>query len=113
MVILDTTTSEHEACNQCSLTNKSIKKVATRKKKVSSAQAKTKASPSACGPAKLQATVKASRLECKQLEERFKQLEARINEDGVGIIQNLEKDILTIMGGKNLDVTPHMKLLPI
>lgn len=109
VVILDTTTSEQEACNQCSLTNKSIRKAATRKKKVSSAPAKSKASLSACGPEKLRATVKASRLECKQLEERLKQLEARINEDGVAISQTLEKDILTIMGGKNLDATPHMK----
>ena len=98
VVILDTTTSEQEACNQCSLTNKSIRKAATRKKKVSSAPTKSKASLSACGPAKLRATVKASRLECKQLEERLEQLEARINKDGVGVSQTLEKDILTIMG---------------
>ena len=33
------------------------------------------------------------------MEERLEQLEARIDEDGVGVSQALENDILTIMGG--------------
>ena len=53
--------------------------------------------------------MKASRLECKQLEGRIKELEAKINDDGVGISGSLENDILKIMGGQNLEATPHMK----
>ena len=55
------------------------------------------------------ATVKASRLACKQLEDRVEQLEAHIKKDGVGDSDALEKDILKIMGGQNLGATPHMK----
>ena len=77
--------------------------------KVSSVPAKSKASLSACGPDKLRATVKATRLQCKQLEDRVKELETRINEDGVSISETLEKDILKIMGGQNLEAAPHMK----
>ena len=76
---------------------------------VSSVPAKSKASLSACGPDKLRATVKATRLECKQLEDRAKELETRINDDGMPISEALEKDILKIMGGQNLEATPHMK----
>ena len=53
--------------------------------------------------------MKASRLECKQLEGRIKELEAKIKDDGVGISGSLENDILKIMGGQNLEATPHMK----
>ena len=59
----------------------------------------------ACGADKLRATVKAQRLECKQLD----QLQTEIKKDGVGVSEGLEKDILTIMGGQNLEATPHMK----
>ena len=45
--------------------------------------------------------------QCKLLEERLEQLEARINEGGVAISQNLEKDILTTIGGKNLEAISH------
>ncbi len=58
---------------------------------------------------KLIATVKASRLACKQLEDRVEQLEVHIKKDGVGVSDALEKDILKIMGGQNLEATPHMK----
>ena len=53
--------------------------------------------------------MKASRIECKQLESRLKELEARIKDDGVGISGALENDILKIMGGQNFEATPHMK----
>jgi hypothetical protein len=55
------------------------------------------------------ATVKASRLACKQLEDRLEQLEAHIKKHGVGVSDSLGKDILKIMGGQNLEATPHMK----
>ena len=43
------------------------------------------------------------------MEGRLKELEGRINDDGVGISSGLDNDILKIMGGQNLDATPHMK----
>ena len=108
-VIMDNAKPEKELCNPCSLTTKNLKKAASRKKKVSTAPAKPKAPLSACGSEKLIATVKASRLACKQLEDRVEQLEAHIKKDGVGVSDALEKDILKIMGGQNLEATPHMK----
>ena len=111
-IVLDCTTqatTEKEQCKPCSKAHKLLKKATTRKMTVSSVPAKSKASLSACGPDKLRATVKATRLECKQLEDRVKELETRINEDGVPISEALEKDILKIMGGQNLEATPHMK----
>ena len=107
-VILDNIISK-EQCKPCSMTTSTLKKAETRKRKVSSVPAKSKASLAACGPEKLIATVKASRLQCKQLEDKVKLLEDRIEKDGVGVSEGLENDILKIMGGQNLEATPHMK----
>ena len=101
--------TEKELCDPCSVTTKNLKKAAKRKSKVSSTPAKRKAPLTALGPEKLVATVKASRLACKQLKDRVEQLEATITKDGVGISDSLEKDILKIMSGQNLEATPHMK----
>ena len=98
-----------EQCKPCSMTINALRKAETRKRKVSTVPAKSKASLAACGPEKLVATVKASRLQNKQLEERIKLLEDRIQKDGVGVSEGLENDILKIMGGQNLQGTPHMK----
>ena len=85
-----------------------LRKAAARKAIISSVPAKSKASPSSWGPDKLRATVKAARLECKQLEERIKELETIINEDGVSITETLEKDILKIMDGQKFgNYTSH------
>ena len=109
VVVMDSGKPEKDLCNPCSVTTKNLKKAATRKTKVSSTPAKHKAPLTACGPEKLVATVKASRLVCKQLQDRMGQLEANIKKDGVGISDSLEKDILKIMSGQNLEATPHMK----
>ena len=98
-----------EQCKPCSVTTSTLRKAETRKRKVSSVPAKSKASLAACGPEKLVATVKASRLQNKQLEDKIKLLEDRIQKDGVGVSEGLENDILKIMGGQNLEGTPHMK----
>ena len=55
------------------------------------------------------ATVKATRLGYKQLEDRLKELEGRIKDDGVAVSGATENDILNIMSGQNLEATPHMK----
>jgi hypothetical protein len=63
----------------------------------------------ACGAEKLRATVQVTRLECKQLRDRLKHLQTKIEKEGVGISASLETDLLKIMGGQNLESTPHMK----
>lgn len=63
----------------------------------------------ACGAEKLRATVQVTRLECKQLQDRLKHLQTKIEKEGVGISASLETDLLKIMGGQNLESTPHMK----
>ena len=46
----------------------------------------------------------------KDLEDRLQQLQLKIEQQGIGISESLEKDILKIMGGQSLEATP-MKLL--
>ena len=53
--------------------------------------------------------MKATRLECKELEGRLQNLERNIETNGLGISESTEKDILKIMAGKNLGENPHMK----
>ena len=83
------------------MTTSTLRKAETRKRKVSSVPAKSKASLAACGPEKLVTTVKASRLQNKQLEDKIKLLEGRIQKDGVGVSEGLENDILKMMGGQS------------
>jgi hypothetical protein len=44
------------------------------------------------------------------VEDRLEQLKAHIKKHGVGVSDSVEKDILKIMAGQNLEATPHMKL---
>lgn len=39
----------------------------------------------------------------------MQQLQLKIEQQGIGISEGLEKDILKIMGGQSLEATPHMK----
>ena len=50
-----------------------------------------------------------SRLECSVLEAKVKSMQAQIENDSIAVSETLEKDVLTIMGGQNLETTPHMK----
>ena len=45
----------------------------------------------------------------KDLEDRLQQLQQNIEQHGIGISEGLEKDILKIMGGQNLEAIPRMK----
>ena len=45
----------------------------------------------------------------KDLEDRLQELQCKIEEQGIGISESIEKDILKIMGEQTLDATPHMK----
>ena len=83
-VIMDNAKPKKELCKPCSITTNTLKKAASRKKKISTAPAKSKAPLSACGSEKLIATVKASRITCKQLEDRVEQLEAQIKKKWSG-----------------------------
>ena len=104
-----TCTLEEQQCKPCGTANMAIKKASRRKPRASEAQAKEKAPLAACGPAKLRATVISDRLHCKQLEERLQTLEKKIEDDGIHLDEAVDKDILQIMSGQNLDATPHMK----
>ena len=70
---------------------------------------KPKASLTACGPQKLRATVKSTRIQVKYLDDRLQELQCKIKEQGIGISESLEKDHLKIMVGQTLEATPHMK----
>ena len=71
-------------CKPCLKAAQAIKKSTRRKTQSLSAPAKKKAPLAACGADKLRATVKAQRLECKQLEARLDQLQTEIKKDGIG-----------------------------
>ena len=45
----------------------------------------------------------------KDLQDRLKELQLKIEQQGINISDGLEKDILKIMGGQSLEATPHMK----
>ena len=96
-----------ELCNPCSKASKQLKKTTKKRTKVS--PAKSKAPLAACGPEKLRATVKATRLECKMLKEQLHEMQERIQEQGICIDKSLEEDIRKIMDGQNMNATPHMK----
>ena len=101
--------AEQEQCKPCSTALKAIEKASKRKTRASEAPAKPKASLAMCGPEKLTATLKATRLECKDLKERLHNLEKQTKRDGSSVSDATEKDILKIMAGKNLDDNPHMQ----
>ena len=73
------------------------------------APARDKAPLAACGAEKLRATVIADRIRLKDLEARLQNMQRQIEKHGVNVSKPLEKDLLTIMQGQNLDSTPHMK----
>ena len=98
-----------ELCNPCASASNTMKRAARKKSKASAIPAKPKASLASCGPDKLRATVKSMRLQVKDLEDRLQQLQLKIEQQGIGISESLEKDILKIMGGQSLEATPHMK----
>ena len=50
-----------------------------------------------------------SRLECSVLEAKVKSTQAQIENDSIAVSETLEKDVLTTIGGQNLETTPHMK----
>ena len=107
-VLIDTE-SNKKMCKSCASASNTVDRAARKKSKASATPAKPKASLTACGPEKLQATVKSTRLQVKDLEDRLQELQCKIEEQGIGISESLEKDILKIMGGQTLDATPHMK----
>ena len=101
--------TDETCCHPCAKALSTLEKYARRKQKTTGAPAKAKAPLTACSSEKLVATVKSTRLECKQLEGRVRELEERIRNDGVHVSSGLENDLLKIMGGQNLEATPHMK----
>ena len=107
--VLTGTKLSKKICKPCMSALNAVKRVVRAKSKSSSAPAKPRATLAACGPEKLRATVASSRLQMKDMEDRLQKLQQKIEQNGVGVSETLEKDVLTIMGGQNLEVTPHMK----
>jgi hypothetical protein len=108
-VVVDTSNPEDESCRPCSSARSMLERAERKKSRASSTPARSKASLSACGPEKLRATVIETRLKCKTLEDQLEKLERKINDEGVSVSDSLEKDLLKIMAGQNLEATPHMK----
>ena len=105
----ETCSPQDQSCGPCASARHALDQAERKKSRASSAPAKSKASLSTCGPEKLQATVIESRLKCKTLERKLELLQSKINEEGVDVSESLEKDLLKIMGGQNMETTPHMK----
>ena len=93
--------SDKNMCKACTSASNAVKRSARKKSKASATPAKPKASLTACGPEKLQATVKSTRLQVKDPEDRLQELQCKVKEQGMGISESLGKDILKIMGGRN------------
>ena len=89
-----------QLCKPCESSQHATQRAARRKSKASATPAKPKASLASCGAEKLRATVKTTRLQVKDLEDRLQQLQQNIEHHGIGISEGLEKDILKIMGGQ-------------
>ena len=107
-LLLDREANEEQViCDQCKKLKKNILVQQNRKKGSSSVPAKSKAPLAACSSEKLRATVVAKRLECKQLEDRVKNLQDEIEKSAVSVSEPLEKDLMTIMSGQNLDPNPN------
>jgi chromosome segregation ATPase len=83
--VIKSSPAEQDHCKSCSTALNYIKKTNTRKTRSSEAPAKPKAPIAMCGPEKLRATLKATRLQCKDLEERLHNLENQIEQDGFGV----------------------------
>ena len=97
-------TTEHDTpCKPCFSALKAINRSNKQKSRSAAIPAKDKAPLAACGPEKLRATVQVTRLENKELKDRLKNLQTKIEKDGVHVSESLETDILKIMGGQNLE----------
>ena len=103
------TVDDQIICEMCHKLQKKMLKQHGRKQRQDQAPAKDKAPLAACGAEKLRATVRAQRLHCKDLEAKVKDLQVQIEKHGVSVSESLEKDLLTIMSGQNLEATPHMR----
>ena len=95
---METCNPEDESCDPCASARRALDRAERKKSRASSTPARSKASLSACGPEKLRATVIETRLKCKTLEAKLELLQSKIGEEGVGVSESLEKDLLKIMG---------------
>ena len=80
-------------CDTCKNVNKQLKK--NVKTKARTSPAKSKAPLSACGAEKLRATVVATRLQCKMLQEKLDVLQAKMQIKECALINHLKKILCT------------------
>mgnify|MGYP002803457648 FL=1 len=73
-VIKEWKSVEKNCCQPCATAFNAINRAVRRKSKASAEPAKSKASLAACGAEKLRATVQATRVERKELQDRLKHL---------------------------------------
>ena len=66
--------SDKNMCKAYASASNAVNRAARKKRKASATPAKPKASLTACGPEKLPATVKSTRLQVKDLEDRLQEL---------------------------------------
>ena len=109
MLLVKVVSDDQEICEMCNKLQKKMNRQQSRKERKDKDPAKAKAPLAACGPEKLRATVVAERLRCKDLEAKVKRLQVQIEKHGISVSEPLEKDLLAIMSGQNLETTPHMK----
>ena len=111
ILFIEDTVDDQVICETCHKLQKKIAKQQGRKERKDKAPARDKAPLAACGAEKLRATVIAQRLHCKDLEAKVKVLQSQIEKHSVNVSESLEKDLLAIISGQNLDATAHMNFL--
>ena len=83
--------SDKNMCKACTSASNAVNRAARKKGKASATPEKRKASLTACGPERLQVTVKSTRLQVKDLDDRLQELQCKVKEQGMGIRKALGK----------------------
>ena len=99
-----------QICCSCLTANEKCLRELEKKNSTSSTPLPKKAPLSVSPVPRLVATINQHRLECKQLEQRMKQMEKQISTYGMKLSEGLENDITSIICKHSLECSPHMKL---
>ena len=97
-------------CSSCLAANEKCLRELEKKNLTSSTPLPKKAPLSVSPVPRLVATINQYRLECKQLEQRIKQMEKEIYTYGMKLSEGLENDITSIISKHSVECSPHMKL---
>ena len=72
--------------------------------------AKPKAPVSLTSPQRIKLTLQTQRVQCKQLQSEIKQMKLKIEQQSIGVTQDLSHDLLSIISRSGDKMTPFMKL---